>query len=438
MQNISIDEKKRRKPSEAVLKILFAKSGNICAFPNCKTHLIADVDDASKPLGEIAHIIAAEDAGPRGDPDIPAEERNSAANYILVCPTHHSLIDKFPYQYNVSVLREMKRLHELQYEPKKPDAPHVLLKTETLHSSLLPISRIPIFVFSADTKYRKDNIMDLFDVLNTEGNRETIYAFELRDKRLYTFSDLSSADNPFRGVYESGTVERQRAADMWEDPDLSRLYVSLLNRALTHFLKRKWIGYDPEHHRYFFRPNKDKIERKFKFKSLAGKKTTRTVVRQPVTKITGLPKKYWVHDAANLGFQHVGEREWALTIRPERHLTKDGYDLYVHRSLGSKVTKIKSTMYNWNYLQELQLWREFLTRAETRAIIRFGKQTISIENKLLDAAIIWPGIPEDERDFIAQTHEEDLFTFLELSEIDAAEGEFSVDSEDDIEIEGEV
>jgi hypothetical protein len=436
------DEKKRRKPSEAILKILFGKSGNVCAFPDCRTHLIADVADASKPLGQIAHIIAAEDIGPRGDPDITPEERNSASNYILLCPTHHSLIDKFPCQYNVSVLREMKRLHESCYEPKETgNVFPVPLKTETLYSSSLPISRIPKFVFSGDTKYRKDNALELFDALNTEEHRDVVYAFELKDKRLYTFWDLSYSDNPFKGVYESDTVHRQKAIDMWADPDLGRLYVSLLNRALAGFLRRRAIGYDSEHYRYYFRPlHKGIVERKYYFKSLAGKMTQRTVVRQPVTKMTGLPKKYWVHDASNLRFQYVGDREWLLTIRPERHLSKDGYEPYTHRSLGSKVTRIKSTMYNWNYLQELQLWREFITAAGPRAIIHFGKQVISIENRLLDADIKWPGIPQDERDFIAQTHEEDLFTFAEQSEIDAAaEGEeFDICSEADMPLEDEL
>lgn len=44
-------------------KILFAKSGNICAFPGCDLPIIAEVGDENKPLAEIAHMIAYEDNG---------------------------------------------------------------------------------------------------------------------------------------------------------------------------------------------------------------------------------------------------------------------------------------------------------------------------------------------------------------------------------------
>ena len=48
-------------PSQTEQKILFAKSGNVCAFPDCDSPIIADVGDDSKPLAEMAHIIADSD-----------------------------------------------------------------------------------------------------------------------------------------------------------------------------------------------------------------------------------------------------------------------------------------------------------------------------------------------------------------------------------------
>lgn len=64
-------------------------------------------------IGQEAHIVAEEDDGPRGDPSMPVSERNAYANLILLCPTHHTLIDKeHGRHYSVAQLRQMKADHE--------------------------------------------------------------------------------------------------------------------------------------------------------------------------------------------------------------------------------------------------------------------------------------------------------------------------------------
>ena len=162
-------------------------------------------------------------------------------------------------------------------------------------------------------------------------------------------------------------------------------------------------------------PGKTQTKRKFKYTSLSGRQTTKSVVNNPVTRATSEPKPYWVHLAANLSFQHIAAREWVLTIRPERHLTTDGLQPYLHSSIGKKITRIKSTMYNWQYLQEIQLWREFITQEQKRLVLQFGKQSVVIENILPKEDIEWIGIPEDQRKFAFQEYPEDLFTSSEIA-----------------------
>ncbi|MFF2618962.1 HNH endonuclease [Kitasatospora sp. NPDC058046] len=99
-------------------KLLWGRSGNECAFPNCRQRLMDDVgtDPAVRNpvvLGEEAHIVAREDDGPRGNPSLPLSERNSYTNLILLCPTHHTLIDKeHGRHFSVDALLAMKRAHE--------------------------------------------------------------------------------------------------------------------------------------------------------------------------------------------------------------------------------------------------------------------------------------------------------------------------------------
>ncbi|MXX23840.1 MAG: hypothetical protein F4Z82_00130 [Caldilineaceae bacterium SB0668_bin_21] len=404
--------------------ILFAKSGNRCAFHNCEMPVIADEGDESKPLAEMAHMIAYADDGPRADPALPKEEKNKASNLILLCPTHHSLVDKFECQYNIHVLREMKLQHERKFSQSPHSSKPPKLVTESLHASILPLSHLPFAVFAAETDYTKANIRSLFDVLNNQTGRRTLYAFELRDKKLYTFHDLRQAGNPFRGTYDQPTVEMLRSTELWDSPDEHRLYVALLNRTLRGFLSIKGVAYDDRHYRYFFLPGEKELKRKFTYRSLSGRRTTKSVVNNPVTRATGQPKSYWVHLAANLSFHQIASRQWVLTIRPERYLTRDGSRPYFHSSIGRTVTRIKSTMYNWQYLQEIQLWREFMTGAKPRQILNFGKQSIVIENNLLKAGIQWLGIPDDQKDFVFQEHPEDLFTSSEIDILDEDEDAF--------------
>lgn len=121
----------------------------------------------------------------RSDPNLSVKDRNKASNLILLCPTHHTLIDKFEHQFNIYVLREMKMQHEQKFSGSSLGVKTKSLTEEPLHASLLPLSRLPSVVFSADTQFRKSNILDLFDVINTHSRGSVLYAFELRDKKLY-------------------------------------------------------------------------------------------------------------------------------------------------------------------------------------------------------------------------------------------------------------
>lgn len=76
--------------SERTIKILFAKSQNKCANPDCNVVLVAE----ETVLGEICHIRARRKGGPRYDPSLTADQKDSPANLILLCPTCHSLVDK--------------------------------------------------------------------------------------------------------------------------------------------------------------------------------------------------------------------------------------------------------------------------------------------------------------------------------------------------------
>lgn len=90
------------------IKILWGRSGNRCAI--CKIELTPDGE--AETIGEIAHIISQSPDGPRGDEELPLEKRNDYSNLILLCPNHHSEIDKRPAFWSTQKLQELKDEHE--------------------------------------------------------------------------------------------------------------------------------------------------------------------------------------------------------------------------------------------------------------------------------------------------------------------------------------
>ena len=97
-----------RNYSQLTLKQLFSMGGQFCAFPDCTTPTFTMVAGQPVLTGEIAHIEASAEAGPRGNPALSESDRGGYANLLLLCPTHHTLVDKSDSSFSVEQLREWK------------------------------------------------------------------------------------------------------------------------------------------------------------------------------------------------------------------------------------------------------------------------------------------------------------------------------------------
>lgn len=97
------------KPTEMTIKRLFALSGNFCAFPGCALSII---ESTGTVTGEICHIRARSAGGPRYEATQSEAARNGFDNLVLLCRSHHKVIDAQADIYSVEVLLEMKEVHE--------------------------------------------------------------------------------------------------------------------------------------------------------------------------------------------------------------------------------------------------------------------------------------------------------------------------------------
>lgn len=94
-------------------KILWGRSGNRCAFPGCNQELHQVIGaNGSTVVGEECHIEAQNGNGPRFNHALSEKQINTFENLVLLCPTHHRIIDENPEEYTVEALKKMKADHE--------------------------------------------------------------------------------------------------------------------------------------------------------------------------------------------------------------------------------------------------------------------------------------------------------------------------------------
>lgn len=98
----------RLTPKTNVLRALFARSGNQCAFPGCTQPLI---NNKNKFTAQVCHIEAASKGGERFNPEGNDEHRRSYENLLLLCYPHHVETDDVE-EFPVDRLLQIKRDHE--------------------------------------------------------------------------------------------------------------------------------------------------------------------------------------------------------------------------------------------------------------------------------------------------------------------------------------
>ena len=220
-------------------QILWGKAAGRCSHPSCRKQLIGDGGDSEDVLvGEVAHIVAQSASGPRGEHDPPGGTRDGLANLILLCPEHHTTVDRQPAKFPVAKLVQWKKDHEDwvvnklspqdQFRGLASPAEKV---NERVYSTLLPVQNIPKFVYLAECASTESEIKRSFDYSRLPLG--LIAPFIVRGSNLLTFCDLDDKRSPFSQFVDRYSAERHDAEDWWNDPDLSRNYMALLNRSLN-------------------------------------------------------------------------------------------------------------------------------------------------------------------------------------------------------------
>lgn len=92
---------------------VWGQAAGRCA--HCKEQLIysEDLGIHESLVGEVCHIFAQSDNGPRANKELSPAERDSSENLILLCKKHHKYVDDHPDLYPPEELVKMKIEHVL-------------------------------------------------------------------------------------------------------------------------------------------------------------------------------------------------------------------------------------------------------------------------------------------------------------------------------------
>lgn len=112
--------------SQRVRREAVEKSDGRCAFPGCPPLYLRD----GRPVLEVATITALHVGGPRYEASETEDDRYSIENLIVVCPSHHALIDRDPERYSVARLRELRKWSFSESEVV--NRPQVVIPKKTL------------------------------------------------------------------------------------------------------------------------------------------------------------------------------------------------------------------------------------------------------------------------------------------------------------------
>jgi hypothetical protein len=148
--------------SQTTIKKLFGP-GTPCSFPNCFEYMI---DENDIIIGEICHIKGENETSARYNSNMTEKQRTSYGNLILLCPTHHTLIDKDLVTYTKEGLKKMKSDHKNK----------TLGKKYTINDDMLRIISISI----NDDEYslvRIHNFLKLYKKLRGNETKELWYEY---------------------------------------------------------------------------------------------------------------------------------------------------------------------------------------------------------------------------------------------------------------------
>ncbi|WP_413431140.1 toll/interleukin-1 receptor domain-containing protein [Crateriforma spongiae] len=259
-----------------------------------------------------------------------------------------------------SLASKLRSERQPLYKPSEETAAAPDRINDFVLGNLLPVEHYPTTAWMAPTNAREPK--DVWSVVSDSA------PFVLKDKKLITFADLTIDDEPLQEVIDETHIE-SHPVGAWRDDEIRwRWIVELFNRCLRSHLGGLPIKRDKKG-RYFFLPSDGKAR-----VWQNAKDPERTVADE---KTTSSGDVFWVHHAARLAFQTLGDSIY-LCIEPCYVFTKDGTEPLEGKSVGPLSIKWGGKERNAAILRHIVFWGRTMSKRGTKIEIFTGGAAISI------------------------------------------------------------
>ncbi len=286
---------------------------------------------------------------------------------------------------------------------------------ERAYCNLLPIERLPQYVYSAPiarrlrkrgTKGRdglptkKELKEAIYECQDAAGENRWLPAFRTDGDGILTFHDLDSANGVLDAVIENDEVEVFETREFLADQADRNLVVSLLNMAIARHLHRNGLCIDSTRFNRFFFPPDDGKERVIEW--IPAKKKAKRTVTKPYLK--NGETNAWMHHACYIKALCLASRVF-IQLSPTRLLTEDGERVRGGPDVGRIVVRWLGQERNLHVLYNVRFWTSVLRGRPGPIGIRAGDQRI--EAAKVPAFIQQAyGIAGDQRDLLGLLDQE--------------------------------
>lgn len=163
--NPDIHKVTRKAWSRTEEAILWGKCAGRCELCNRSLYKNNFTQDQVKH-GQLAHIVAFADNGPRADKSMSQSQRDSIDNILLLCNECHTTIDRDPAQYTAEKLARLKEDFEakirIQTNPTEIDRRSIIIFSAPISGNAIKISiKEAQEALKATGQYPKDNPISL-------------------------------------------------------------------------------------------------------------------------------------------------------------------------------------------------------------------------------------------------------------------------------------
>jgi hypothetical protein len=159
--------------------MLYVRAGGRCEFDGHNKYLLEHpLTFLEINLAQVAHIVAFNEGGPRGETAPRPVDVNDIDNLMLLCHDCHKLIDDHPERYSVATLKEYKKKHEERIK-------HVTGLSKDLKTTIVQLKAkindqtvdipVPHVVDAVAPRYPTDTRGFVIDLTSIEGNDSSYY-----------------------------------------------------------------------------------------------------------------------------------------------------------------------------------------------------------------------------------------------------------------------